>query len=160
MEGTIMTQLPTQVRFSADATRYGNAYAQVEPQRSAHMGKFVLVIDQSLTVQKVIEMMLLREGYRIRSFGNGIEAMRWFAKPEASIPDLMLVEFELPKMDGCEVIQKFKTKTRFASTACILLSRREQMPESFKSPGAVLRKPFTAQELVGVVHRSLDRIHA
>lgn len=155
-----MTQLPTQVRFPVASTHYGNAYAQVEPQRSTHVGKFVLVIDHSLTVQKVIEMMLLREGYRIRSFGNGIEAMRWFAGPDADIPDLMLVELELPKMDGCEVIQKFKAQTRFASTACILLSRREQVPEPFKNSGAVLHKPFTAQQLVGTVRSSLVRIHA
>lgn len=154
-----MTQLPTPVRFAPASPYYGNARVQTVPQQSAHVGDFVLVIDHSLTVQKVIEMTLLRQGYRIRSFGNGIEAMRWFAEPEASVPDLMLVEFELPKMDGCKVIQKFKTKTRFAGTACILLSRREQVPEPFKKPGAVLRKPFTAQELVGIVHRSLARIH-
>lgn len=160
MEGTMLTQTPTGVRLSSAPALYGNVHAHSEPLSSSQVGNFVLLIDSSPTIQRVIEMTLLRERYRVRSFCDGIDAMRWFAGPDACIPDLMLVELDLPKMDGCDVLQKFKTKARFSNTACILLSQREQVPEQFKGRGAVLRKPFTAQELVGAVRGSIARIHA
>jgi len=69
------------------------------------MSKFVMVIDDSPTVRKIIETCLRREGYEVKCFADGIQAMQWLLKPEARIPDLVFVDLCLPKLDGYEVIK-------------------------------------------------------
>lgn len=121
-------------------------------------GRLVLVIDGSPTIQKIIELALRREGYEVGCFRDGIDAMRWFAGPQARIPDLMLVDLNLPKLDGCCVIQKFKAKPRFAHTACLVLCEREITDEiDLEQIGAAgsLRKPFTIQELITAVQTTI-----
>jgi len=118
---------------------------------SGSTGRLVLVIDGSPTIQKIIELALRQEGYEVGCFRNGIDAMRWFAGPQARIPDLMLVDLDLPKLDGCRVIQKFKSKPCFAHTACLVLREREITDEAYlEQIGAAgsLCKPFTIQELI------------
>ncbi len=143
---------------SASALSYGSPVQQ-ERRLLSPTGKFVLVIDGSPTIQKVIEVTLRREGYEVCSFRDGIDAMRWFAKPQARTPDLMLVDLDLPKLDGYHVIQKFKTKARFAHTACLVLCEPEKMAqtclERMAWAATSLPKPFTIKELVAAVHTSI-----
>src|SRR5689334_11841912 len=77
-------------------------------RRCASVDRLALVIEGSPTIQKILELTLDREGYEVRCFRDGIDAMRWFAAPQAHPPDLMLVDLDLPKLDGYRVIQKFK----------------------------------------------------
>jgi len=126
--------------------------------RCAPVDRLALVIEGSPTIQKIIELTLDREGYEVRCFRDGIDAMRWFAEPQAHPPDLMLVDLDLPKLDGYRVIQKFKARPRFAHTTCLLLCEHA-MPdradlEQIHAAGS-LRKPFTIQELVTAVQTSL-----
>jgi chemosensory pili system protein ChpA (sensor histidine kinase/response regulator) len=153
MKSTVTIQTRSDARFAAPSALYGKKRVQPEGHSSASTGRFILVIDNSPTIQKVVEMTLMREGYEIRSFRDGIDAMRWFSAPEARTPDLMLVERDLPKMDGYEVIQKFKAQPRFAHTACILLSQHTNKADQLTEQRAVasLHKPFTTQELLATV---------
>lgn len=124
----------------------------------ASTGKLVLVIDSSPTIQKITELALRREGYEVHCFRDGIDAMRWFAGPQARIPDLMLVDLDLPKLDGYQVIQKFKAKPRFAHTACLVLCEHHITDETHLEQLGVagsLRKPFTIHELVTAVQTSI-----
>ncbi len=124
----------------------------------ASTGKLVLVIDGSPTIQKIIELALRHEGYEVRCFRDGIDAMRWFAGPQARIPDLMLVDLDLPKLDGYQVIQKFKIKPRFAHTTCLVLCECDIPDETRLEQLGVagsLRKPFTIQELLTAVQTSI-----
>jgi DNA-binding response OmpR family regulator len=142
---------PASVASLAD--RLPRAYRPLAPT-----GRLVLVIDGSPTIQKITELTLRREGYEVRCFRDGIDAMRWFAGPQARIPDLMLVDLDLPKLDGYQVIQKFKAKPRFAHTACLVLCEREIPSQAHLEQMGVagsLRKPFTIQELVTAVQSSL-----
>jgi twitching motility two-component system response regulator PilG len=132
---------------------------QVEGYHFSPSGKFILIIDDSPTIQRIVEMTLRREGHEIRPFGDGVEAMRWFARPEARVPDLMLVDLGLPKIDGYDVIQKFKAKPCFADTVCIILSRRDGIVDKLKGKivgaTAYITKPFTTQELVTTIQTSM-----
>jgi CheY-like chemotaxis protein len=73
------------------------------------MSKLVMVIDDSTTVRNIISISLRHEGFGVVSFPDGIEAMRWLARPNARIPDLVLLDIGLPKMDGYEVARRLKT---------------------------------------------------
>jgi len=117
--------------------------------------KSILVIDDSPTIRKIVEMALCREGYEVKSFNDGIDAMKWLATPGSRIPDLVVVDISLPKLDGYEVIRRFRANPRFANTTCIILSRHDGVEDKLKGKSAganaYVTKPFTIQELLATI---------
>lgn len=167
IESRLKVRLPAEHPFRPFASSAASfstvSAAQHERGLPLSTGKFVLLIDNSPTVRHIVEHTLRREGYEVQSFRDGIDAMRWFAEPEARTPDLMLVSLSLPKMDGYEVIQKFKAKPRFAHTTCIILSQRESAVDKLKGimvgADASITKPFTTQQLLAAVQRGIAGDH-
>src|SRR5712691_7613037 len=87
------------------------------------MSNQVFVIDDSLTVRKIMEVCLHRAGYSVKSFSDGVELFRWLETAEAYIPDLIFVDRCLPrKMDGYDIIQKLKARPAFAQTVFVMIS--------------------------------------
>ncbi|MBO0795007.1 MAG: response regulator transcription factor [Ktedonobacteraceae bacterium] len=119
----------------------------------------VLLIDDSATIRQIVTTTLTREGYETQAFADGIAAMRWLAEPGSYLPDLLLVDLGLPKMDGYEVLRRIKGKPLLAQTRCIILSRRLGVMDKIKGrlAGAslYLPKPFTVQALLVAVRASL-----
>jgi twitching motility two-component system response regulator PilG len=123
------------------------------------MSKFVMVIDDSATVRKIVETCLGREGFIVLGFPDGVEAMRWLTGPQARIPDLVILDIGLPKMDGYEVARRLKTKPQFSNTVIVMLSRRDGMIDKLKGrlAGAkdYLTKPFKTQDIISVIESHL-----
>jgi len=125
------------------------------------MNKFIMVIDDSPTVRKIIETCLGREGFIVRSFPDGVEAMRWLANdPDACPPDLVLLDIGLPKMDGYEVARRLKAKANFNNTVIVMLSRRDGVIDRLKGrlAGAkdYITKPFKTQEIIAIIQEQLN----
>ncbi len=123
------------------------------------MSKLVMVIDDSATVRKIVETCLGREGFEVLGFQDGLDAIRWLAGPQARIPDLVILDIGLPKMDGYEVARRLKTKSQFSNTVIVMLSRRDGVIDKLKGrlAGAkdYLTKPFKTQELISVIESHL-----
>jgi|SRR6266700_2552369 len=85
----------------------------------------ILVIDDSPTIRKVIEMALHREGYLTITFPDGMSAFRWLAQASASVPRLVLLAIILPKMDGYAIARALKAKPAWESMTILMMSRRE-----------------------------------
>jgi DNA-binding response OmpR family regulator len=123
------------------------------------MGKLVMVIDDSATVRKIIETCLGREGFEVKTFNDGVEAVRWLTEPQAPVPDLVLLDIELPKMDGYEVARRLKTKQRFHDTVIVMLSRRDGVIDRIKGRlvGArdYVSKPFKTQDIIAITQAYL-----
>jgi DNA-binding response OmpR family regulator len=121
--------------------------------------KLVMVIDDSPTVRKIVETSLKREGFTVATFADGIEAMQSLTNPQARIPDLVVLDIGLPKMDGYEVARYLKTKPQFSNTIIIMLSRREGFIDRLKGrlAGAkeYITKPFKTQEFIEVIESYL-----
>jgi DNA-binding response OmpR family regulator len=124
------------------------------------MKKFVMVIDDSPTVRKVVETCLRRENFEVRSFVDGVEAIHWLTSPEARIPDLVLLDIGLPKMDGYEVAKRLRTKQQFSNTIIVMLTRRDSVIDRLKGrlAGAkeYITKPFKIQDIVHSVQTQLN----
>jgi twitching motility two-component system response regulator PilG len=86
------------------------------------MAVFVMVNDDSLVIRKILETCLRRAGYAIRSFPDGVEALCWLNTTEARIPDLVIVDLGLPRLDGYQVIQQIKSRPALARTRLVILS--------------------------------------
>ena len=123
------------------------------------MSKLVMVIDDSPTVRKIVETCLRREGFTVVAFADGVEAMQSLTHPQARIPDLVVLDIALPKMDGYEVARRLKTKPQFNKTIIIMLSRRDGLIDRLKGrlAGAkeYLTKPFKTQDFVAVIESYL-----
>lgn len=126
------------------------------------MNKLVMVIDDSATVRKIIETCLGREGFLVKSFPDGVEAMKWLTSYEARIPDLVLLDIGLPKMDGYEVARRLKTKPQFNNTVIIMLTRRDGVFDRLKGRLAGAReyvtKPFKTQDIISIIESHLGGI--
>jgi len=119
----------------------------------------IFVIDDSLVVRKTLEFSLRQAAVEVISFNDGIEALRWMTTPEARIPNLVFVDISMPKMNGYEVIRRFKSKPTFANTIFVMLTRRDGIIDSLKSRlvGATVHmtKPFKTQDILKVVSEQL-----
>ena len=124
------------------------------------MSQLVLIIDDSLTVRKIVEVSLKREGIACLSYANGIEALRMLSIHQDIVPDLVFLDIGLPKMDGYKVAQYFKTRHRYNHTVIVMLSGYQGILDRLKGrlAGArnYLTKPFRTEDIVSLVHEYLD----
>ena len=120
----------------------------------------IVVIDDSATVRKILETCLGREGFTVQSFPDGIEAMQWLASPLGYVPDLVILDLILPKMNGYQVAQQLKSKPQYSSTVIVMLTRRDGTLDRLKGrlAGAkdYLTKPLATQDVIATVKKHLN----
>lgn len=111
----------------------------------------VFVIDDSPTVRKLVEVALQREGFRVISFADGVEAMRSLVQPDVQAPDIIFLDILLPKMDGFQVARYLRSNARFSRIPIVMLTRCSGVVDRLKARvfGVVhyMTKPFTTQDL-------------
>src|SRR6266487_6720526 len=122
--------------------------------------KLVMVIDDSPTVRKILEVSLRREGLEVVSYPDGIEALRAVTDQQIErLPDLVILDIDLPKMNGYEIARYLRTKPQWSRTVIIILSRHDGVIDRLKArlagTQAYLTKPFTTQMIVDVVNTNL-----
>lgn len=130
-----------------------------EEQVNAGANRFILIIDDSATVRKIMEICLSRAGFAVKSFADGVEAMQWLSQSDARVPQLIFLDICLPRMDGYEVARRLKAKTPLEQTVIIILSRRDGVLDRLKGrlAGAkdYLTKPFQTQTILATVEAHL-----
>src|ERR1017187_10385114 len=96
------------------------------------MNQFVMVIDDSLTVRKILATTLRREGYEVICFPDGIEAIRWLTHPQPRLPALLILDVGLPKMSGYAIARSFKAKPALAPIMIVMLSGHTSVLDRLK----------------------------
>jgi chemosensory pili system protein ChpA (sensor histidine kinase/response regulator) len=81
----------------------------------------VLVVDDSLTVRKITTRLLTREGFRVDSAKDGVDALE---KMRDLIPDVVLLDVEMPRMDGFELARVMRSDARMKSVPIIMITSR------------------------------------
>lgn len=119
----------------------------------------ILTIDDDITMQHVIAMVLKREGHDVFSASSAREAMDCLDRFRY---DLVLVDMMLPNTNGLEIIGTIKQKWPYDTPAIIVVSalgNEKNVQDSFDM-GAddFLRKPFSTSELVCRINRLLQRV--
>jgi chemosensory pili system protein ChpA (sensor histidine kinase/response regulator) len=95
------------------------ADASVRPTRDDRI--FALVVDDSITVRRVTQRFLERNGMRVMTAKDGVEAM---ALLQEHAPDVILLDIEMPRMDGYEVAQHVRNDARLADIPIIMITSR------------------------------------
>jgi len=83
--------------------------------------KTVMVVDDSVTVRKVTGRFLEREGYRVITAKDGAEALMTL---QDHVPDVMLLDIEMPRMDGFEVASNMRSSTWMKDIPIIMITSR------------------------------------
>ncbi len=109
----------------------------------------VMVVDDSLTVRKVTSRLLEREGYRVVTAKDGVDALEQMAE---SLPRVLLVDIEMPRMDGFDLTRHVRADPRTRAIPIIFISSRtaEKHRNQAASLGvnAFLGKPYPEAELL------------
>ena len=124
------------------------------------MSAFVMVIDDSLVMRKIVEVCLNRAGYPVKSFPAAEKMFHWLETAEACIPPLVLVDACFPgKLDGYDIIVRLRARPAFARTVFVMISGCNGILDRLKAriAGAkdYLTKPFKTEELLAVVQTYL-----
>ena len=129
------------------------------PPRTAE----IMVVDDHPSNVLLLEQMLARKGYRVRPFSRGRDA---FESARALPPDLVLLDINMPELDGYQTCKLFKQEPALASIPVIFLSAISQTAgkiEAFRSGGVdYISKPFEFEEVVARVntHVELSRLQS
>ncbi len=119
--------------------------AQTQPEKTTT----IMVVDDSLTVRKITSRLLEREGCDVLIAKDGLDATQLL---QDIIPDVMLVDLEMPRMDGFELIKTVRSNPRTANIPIIVISSRtaEKHRNVAKQLGvnAFLGKPYKEDELL------------
>ncbi len=120
------------------------------------MGKQLLLADDSVTIQKVVEITFADKDYEIVLTGNGDEALQ---AAQNRRPDLVLADVFMPGLDGYQLCERLKSDPNLASVPVLLLAGTFEPfdEERATQVGAVgwVPKPFTSQALIDKVEQTL-----
>ena len=141
---------PVQLAQRAAAAPRAEAPAVAAPQ----VTPTVMVVDDSLTVRRVTSRLLEREGYQVVTAKDGVEALE---RVRETLPAVMLVDIEMPRMDGFDLARNLGADPRTRNIPIIVISSRTagKHREQAESLGIkhFLGKPYPESELLQLVSR-------
>ena len=118
----------------------------------------VMVVDDSLTVRKITGRLLTREGYDVLTAKDGVEALEMLSDV---VPDAMLVDIEMPRMDGFDLTRNVRADPRLRHVPIIMItSRTADKHRAYALEVGVdvfLGKPYREDELLAHVSRLVGR---
>ncbi|PSQ92205.1 MAG: hypothetical protein BRD57_03195 [Proteobacteria bacterium SW_6_67_9] len=131
--------------------------AEPDEQEQAGRTPTVLVVDDSITMRKVSHRILTRNGLEVATAKDGVDAMSWMAQ---SIPDVILLDIEMPRMDGYEVASNVRGDERLKEVPIIMVTSRtgdkhRQRAEDI-GVNKYLGKPYQEGELMEEIHAILE----
>jgi chemosensory pili system protein ChpA (sensor histidine kinase/response regulator) len=121
----------------------------------------VLVVDDSLTVRRVTQRLLTREGYRVTTAKDGLDALEKLAE---ETPVVLLSDIEMPRMDGFDLARNVRADARWAGLPIIMITSRiaQKHREHAMQLGVnhYLGKPYSEDDLLGMVAQYAGQVAA
>ncbi|MGH2675166.1 MAG: GGDEF domain-containing response regulator [Actinomycetota bacterium] len=122
------------------------------------MSDKVLVVDDDPDIARFIEVNLRTNGFQVHLASDGVEALE---RAREVLPDLVLVDVMMPRMDGFQVVDRLRSDPRTANVSIIMLTAKALTADKVLgiTTGAddYIIKPFDPVELVARVKGTLRR---
>jgi|MudIll2142460700_1097286.scaffolds.fasta_scaffold20748_3 DNA-binding response OmpR family regulator len=120
------------------------------------MARKLLLADDSITIQKVVELVLAEEDFEIKSVSNGEDALNILSSFK---PDIVLADIEMPKVNGYQLCDRIKKDPELSHVPVILLAGAfepidEELSGEVRADDSVI-KPFESQELISKINAAL-----
>src|SRR6185437_8011272 len=121
-------------------------------------GEHVLVIDDSPTITKVVQLVLTKAGYQVQTAADGEDGLAAVRKHR---PELILLDFVMPRMNGYQFCRELTADAKLRDIPVILMSAKgDQVGERFvKVMGIVdyITKPFSPEAIMAVVQHTIGK---
>ncbi len=125
---------------------------KVTPIGVVNQVPLILVVDDSITVRRVTQRLLKREGYRVALASDGLDALE---KLQEEKPTVVLSDIEMPRMDGFDLARNIRGDAKLRDLPIIMITSRiaGKHREHAKELGVdhYLGKPYSEEELLGLV---------
>jgi chemosensory pili system protein ChpA (sensor histidine kinase/response regulator) len=112
----------------------------------------ILVVDDSLTVRRVTQRLLVREGYRVALAKDGMDALERLVE---ELPQVVLTDIEMPRMDGFDLVRNIRGDARLRELPVIMItSRIAQKHREYAAELGVdhyLGKPYSEEDLLALI---------
>ncbi|MBP7567229.1 MAG: Hpt domain-containing protein [Burkholderiaceae bacterium] len=122
--------------------------------QAAPVVPLVLVVDDSITVRRVTQRLLQREGYRVALAADGLQALE---RLQQERPVVVLSDIEMPRMDGFDLARNIRADASLSQLPIIMITSRiaEKHREHAAQLGVnhYLGKPYSEEELLSLVRR-------
>ncbi len=119
----------------------------------------VLIVDDSITVRRVTERFLQRHGVRVITAKDGVDAIGVL---EDSKPTIILLDIEMPRMDGYEFASFVRNDERFADVPIIMITSRVGDKHRARAielgVNDYLGKPYQDEQLLEAIQRQFDEL--
>lgn len=124
------------------------------------LATLVMVVDDSLTVRRVTQRLLQREGYRVQLAKDGLEALELLGSEK---PAVVLSDIEMPRMDGFDLLRNLRADARLRDLPVVMITSRiaQRHHDLAMTLGAneYLGKPYDEQALLNLVRGFVDAAH-
>lgn len=138
---------PHMLEATADGMRKAPVLAPAAPQ-----APLILVVDDSITVRRVTQRLLQREGYRVAMAADGLQALE---RLQEERPAVVLSDIEMPRMDGFDLARNIRADARLSDLPIVMITSRiaEKHREHARELGVdhYLGKPYSEDELLRLV---------
>lgn len=122
------------------------------------MAEKIFVVDDEVNLLNILKIQLGRAGYEVATFTAGSDAINQIVQ---KMPDLLIVDYMMPVMDGLEFTRKVKEDPATRSVPIIILSALNQTSEKLKTfeAGAedYITKPYDIKELLARIRSAIAR---
>ena len=108
-----------------------------------------MIVDDSLTIRKITSRLLTRAGFAVSTARDGVDALQVLAE---QVPDVILLDIEMPRMDGFEFAKTVKGDPKYQAIPIIMITSRTA--DKHRSHAAeigvdlYLGKPYQEDELL------------
>ena len=130
---------------------------ELEKPKQQSRKPVVMVVDDSITIRKVTSRVLENHSLEVMTAQDGVDAVE---KLHDRVPDLMLLDIEMPRMDGYELLQHVRADARLRHVPIVMITSRAGQKHRKKARDAgandYLTKPYQEPELVEKVSELLD----
>ncbi len=148
----VILDIAVLLRRAAARRERGEGAGSGTPAPLARMRPQVLVVDDSITMRKVSARVLEREGYEVHTAKDGLDALE---QMHERIPDVILLDLEMPRMDGYEFAGYVRGDPRFQKIPIIVITSRvgeKHRARAFElGVNRYLGKPYQEGEMVSSV---------
>src|SRR5690606_4883682 len=145
------------VRRSAALNKIGDAPVLPAPAPEKRRIPLVMVVDDSITMRKVTGRVLERNNYEVMTAKDGVDAIE---KLQDRLPDVMLLDIEMPRMDGYELATHMRNDVRLRDVPIIMITSRtgeKHRQRAFEiGVDRYLGKPYQEAELMRNVNEILE----
>jgi len=132
----------------------GHPTGNLAPLLTASRTPLILVVDDSITVRRVTQRLLLRDGYRVAMAADGLQALE---RLQEEIPAVVLSDIEMPRMDGFDLARNIRADDRMKGLPIIMITSRiaGKHNEYAVELGVnhYLGKPYSEEELLRLIRQ-------